>query len=223
MSNPSLENKKVRILCFGDSNTWGCIPTQGDKDQRYSSNIRWTGVLQNNLGSHYSVIEEGLNSRTTCVDDSEMEGKNGLAALPGILKNHFPIDIFILMLGTNDLKHKYNRTPQQIAEGIDGLIDCVKTQSNLSNCEPTLLVLSPCLPRLEHIYESYQYPELEIKARELAPLIKTVAQNHQIEFFDIAPKIVASTIDGAHLGAEEHTKLAELILPILLRLHTPLL
>ena len=44
-----------RILCIGDSNTWGYIPGSGE---RYEKNVRWTGKLAQMLGENYEVIEE---------------------------------------------------------------------------------------------------------------------------------------------------------------------
>ena len=55
-----------RILCFGDSNTWGYVPATG---KRYPVGVRWTSLLQEKLGDGYEIIEEGLNSRTTDIDD----------------------------------------------------------------------------------------------------------------------------------------------------------
>ena len=91
-----------QILCFGDSNTFGLIPGTGN---RYDWNIRWTGILDKNLREKgYRIIEEGLCGRTTVFDDSFREGRKGADILPTLLESHNPIDIVILMLGTNDCK-----------------------------------------------------------------------------------------------------------------------
>lgn len=97
-----------RVLCFGDSNTWGYIPASG---KRHPVGIRWTTLLQEKLGSDFEVIEEGLNSRTTDMNDPKHVGKNGLAYLRPCLETHDPIDLIILMLGTNDMKERFNREP----------------------------------------------------------------------------------------------------------------
>ena len=64
---------KKRIMCFGDSNTWGANPGTGN---RYADDVRWTGVLQRELGEDYQVIEEGYNGRTSIFDDV-LEGRLG--------------------------------------------------------------------------------------------------------------------------------------------------
>ena len=51
-----------RILCYGDSNTWGYIPLT---EKRYPPEVRWTGRLQRLLGPDYQVLEDGLSGRTT--------------------------------------------------------------------------------------------------------------------------------------------------------------
>ncbi len=58
------------ILCYGDSNTWGYKPDSNVLiPVRYLYEIRWTGVLRSTLGDKYVVVEEGLNSRTTVIND----------------------------------------------------------------------------------------------------------------------------------------------------------
>lgn len=52
-------NKAKRVLCYGDSNTWGRVPS-GMGEERYPVDTRWPGILQNLLGENYEIIEEGL-------------------------------------------------------------------------------------------------------------------------------------------------------------------
>src|SRR6185312_15728191 len=121
------------ILCYGDSNLRGFIPGTFDEktglSARYAKNKRWTGVLQNKLGDKYDVIEEGLNGRTTNLDEiiPGRPFRNGLALLPACLESHYPIDLVIFMLGTNDTKVQFNRTAEEIAEGMRELVKVIKT------------------------------------------------------------------------------------------------
>jgi lysophospholipase L1-like esterase len=92
------------ILCYGDSNTWGYIPGTGE---RYASHVRWPGVLQNALGNGYVIIEEGLCGRTTVWDDPIEEYRSGKEYLIPCLKSHAPLDLVVLMLGSNDLKMRF--------------------------------------------------------------------------------------------------------------------
>ena len=104
----------VRILCYGDSNTWGYI--SGSDHQRYGNDKRWTKLLQKLLGNNFEVIEEGLNSRTLISNDQRpgKEGKSGYTYLIPCLDNHDQIDLLILMLGTNELKNAYNKSAEEI-------------------------------------------------------------------------------------------------------------
>ena len=105
------------IVCFGDSNTYGRDPvTRGRLDKK----TRWPGVLQNTLGEEYEVIEEGLNGRTTVWDDPVRGGpkRNGSLYLLPCLESHTPIDLLVIMLGTNDLKARFSVTPYDIAESM---------------------------------------------------------------------------------------------------------
>src|SRR5476651_2205463 len=96
----------ITVLCYGDSNTWGQKP---DKSGRYPADIRWTGRLQQLLGNGYYIIEEGLGSRTTDLDYDKKSGRNGKIYLIPCLESHNPIDVVVLMLGTNDLKIEFDR------------------------------------------------------------------------------------------------------------------
>ena len=109
--------KAIRVLAFGDSNTWGRVPG-GDNNARFPLNIRWTGVLQELLGNEYEIIEEGLKGRTTNVNTHFKAGKNGKEYLLPCLESHKPLDFVILSLGSNDLKARYNRSPEDSAKEI---------------------------------------------------------------------------------------------------------
>ena len=129
------------ILCYGDSNTYGYNPLNG---LRYAKGIRWTGCLQEMLGEEYSIIEEGCNGRTTVFDDPLEGWKNGLDYLRPCLNSHKPIDIVILMLGSNDLKTTFGATAKEIADGVEILVDVIKTFSmEKQGFEPVIILLSP--------------------------------------------------------------------------------
>ena len=99
------------ILCYGDSNTHGYIPGGG----RYDDDTRYTGILAKLLGSDYRIIEEGLNSRTSSFDDPFEPYKNGMDCLVPCLDSHKPLDLTILMLGSNDMKIYFSPSVEKIA------------------------------------------------------------------------------------------------------------
>ena len=101
------------ILCYGDSNTWGYDP---QTRSRFPHDVRWTGVLASSLGTGYRVVEEGLNGRTTRWDDPIEAGRNGLTFLQPCLESHLPLDLVIVMLGTNDLKQRFGLSASDIAQ-----------------------------------------------------------------------------------------------------------
>jgi len=96
------------IMCYGDSNTWGCIPLTGQQPpRRYGPAQRWPGVLRRELGDGHWIVEEGLNGRTTVWDDPLEPFRSGKELLAPCLMTHEPIDLVIVMLGTNDLKRRF--------------------------------------------------------------------------------------------------------------------
>ena len=130
-----------RILCYGDSNTWGYDPVTGD---RFDAHTRWTRILAKALGAGYEIIEEGLNGRTTVWDDPIEGDKNGKTYLMPCLATHRPLDLVILMLGTNDLKHRFSLTAFDIAEGAKVLGQTIQTSACTSGrTAPPLLLMAP--------------------------------------------------------------------------------
>jgi lysophospholipase L1-like esterase len=103
------EGATRRIMVYGDSNTWGYIPVESGLTTRYPENVRWPGVLRAALGPGYEVIDEGLSARTTDLPDLTLPhisgaGLDGSAYLPAAIATHLPLDLVVIMLGTNDLK-----------------------------------------------------------------------------------------------------------------------
>lgn len=101
------------IVCYGDSNTYGYNPENGF---RYEYEERWTTILQKELKDSAIVIPEGLNGRTTSFEDELRPGRNGATYLDPCLHSHGPIDLVVLMLGTNDLKIRFQATPTDIGK-----------------------------------------------------------------------------------------------------------
>lgn len=203
------------IVCFGDSNTFGHNPLNGE---RFSEEIRWPCVLQRILGDKYKVIEEGLNGRTTVFEDPNDDWKNGIDYIRGILCTHRPVDILVIMLGTNDMKTVYNASPEEIAAGMEAIV--VSAQDVMEKKQgyvPEILVVSPPLLGDEVEYgpfgDSFSAESRE-KSRKLAPLYKKLADEHGCLFFNAAEHIVASKADNLHLDPESHGKLAEKIAEI---------
>lgn len=121
---------KKHILCIGDSNTHGLCtdPSESaDHGNRYNEEERWTCLLQKALGEEYLVIEEGLSGRTCVYDDPDMDSVNLLPVLHAVLNSHEPLDLVILMLGTNDSKVKFNTDAKKITKGMQILVEEAKS------------------------------------------------------------------------------------------------
>lgn len=208
-TNPS----SIRVLCYGDSNTWGDPPS---KLSRYPVDVRWPGKLQKLLGSEFEIIEEGLCGRTTDVDDPKEAGRNGKTYLLPCLNTHKPIDIFVLMLGTNDLKERFNKSPEDIAKSISSLIKIVKSAKVGSKGKtPKIILISPPTVREHGILPILGMKGAAEKSKELASKLKDVASKNSCLFIDISKYVEPSRIDGAHLSAESHHKIAEVISKII--------
>lgn len=206
-------DKAKRILCYGDSNTWGWVPS-GMGMERYPIDKRWPGILQNLLDDGYEVIEEGLGGRTTMFDDPrpEMPGRNGLATLPIILESHLPLDLVILMLGTTDTKEIMNLTSEQTTEGMRNLVRAVKNYKVLDGVSaPQILIVVPVIVKEEADFASKLFKGGTKKGNELIESYKKLAEDENVLFLDPTKVIEADTEEGVHIDADNHRKLAELI------------
>ena len=200
----------IRILCYGDSNTWGYI--SGSDHQRYGENERWTKILAQKLESNFEIIEEGLNSRTLISNDERpgKEGKNGFKYLIPCLDTHDPIDLVILMLGTNELKSVYNKTSKDIGDMLEEYF--VKTilgrKSQFKNSYPKLLIVTPPIVNEEVDYcrIGNKYVGATQKSKDLNTIYNNIAEKYNCYFLNNEGLITG--IDGVHLTKESHQLLA---------------
>lgn len=198
-----------RILCFGDSNTWGFRPDQ--PFTRFPREIRWTGVLRTILGYEYEIIEEGLNGRTTVWDDPFGDHKNGKTYLAPCLESHAELDLVILMLGTNDLKAQFNLTAADVAQGVKSLVSVVRSSGAGRNGRaPEILVVAPppvgALTLMAGIYG-----DAPDKSKDLAHQIHLVTQLMRCSFMDAGEVVTSSAIDGVHWDPDQHRCFAEAV------------
>ena len=189
------------ILCFGDSNTWGYEPLVA---RRYPADVRWTGVLQNSLGDGFRVIEEGLNGRTNVTNEKERPIRSGLDVLPILLESHRPLDLVVIMLGTNDLKHDFDLSAEQIADGARRVCRSVIDCEYLVDNPPQILLISPTHVELMTEEEQDLFIGAIDKSRELAEHYQAVADNLGIHFLDASKIVVKTDLDGVHWDADQH-------------------
>lgn len=196
--------EKFRILCYGDSNTWGYI--SGTDHQRHSKSERWTGILQEMLGEKYEVIEEGLNSRTLISIDKRCgkEGRSGAEYLLPCLDSHDPIDLVIIMLGTNELKTEFYRNPKEIGEIFEEYFvkKIITRKSVCRKTYPKLLIITP--PEIAK--ENPKFIGGIEKSRKLNEIYEDIAMRNDCEFMGNEDWQVGE--DGVHLSRDGHRILA---------------
>lgn len=201
---------KKHILCIGDSNTHGLCtdPSENaDHGSRYNEEERWTCLLQKALGEEYLVIEEGQSGRTCVYEDPAMDSVNLLPVLHALLNSHEPLDLLILMLGTNDAKKKFGTDAKKITKGMQILVEEAKSVPCWGADGPKILIVAP-VP----IEEGVTYPEFAPDCVEttkaLAREYAFLAVAEQVDFLD-AGGCELTKADHVHLTAKGHRQLAE--------------
>ena len=193
------------ILCFGDSNTWGAIP--GDH-RRYGVKERWPALLAASLPPSYQLIEEGQPGRTTIHNDPFEGEKNGLRYLKPCLESMLP-DLVLILLGTNDLKHRFGLSAYDIAQGVSRLVDeTLKFQSLAQPRSPKVLLMCP-----PAIYEVGSLANMfaggEVKSLALTQHYAQCAADLGCAFFDVGSVVTSCENEGIHWQVEQHRLLAE--------------
>ena len=207
--------EQKRILCYGDSNTWGHDPASG---QRLAPDVRWTGRLAKALSGQCVILEEGLNGRSTVFDDDCLPCRNGMKGLGYALVSQKPIDVLILSLGTNDLKHT---DAVGSAKGLDRLLRLCSQASVCFDSDKSpifrenakILVISPI--RL-HPEIAVRRPESSIAGKyeastHFAEQFAPVAAKYGAAFLDAAQYAAPPETDCVHMDAAAHAALAEAI------------
>ncbi len=205
---------KKRVVCFGDSNTWGYIPVTAE---RYDENTRWPARLQTKLGyEDYTVVEEGLTGRTTVFDDPFDPELNGLKTMPAILRSAAPIDMLVFMLGTNDFQSNIPAgNPISTARAVQYMLEIARGLGvDRPGQKMKILLISP----VEITEDRFGFKENDVtdqtsidNSRALGKHMRIVADQLGVEFIDAAQYIKPGKVDGIHLDEVGHAKLAELV------------
>ena len=197
----------MRILCIGDSNTWGYNPENGQRLEK-----RWTKVLAE-LMPEDEIIEEGLNGRTLLSVDPVIKERCGITALKILLMSHKPLDMVILMLGTNELKKFFECSAEYVAGGVEEFIKIICDENFWQRFNvPKLLVVSPILIRDElavngDVFGDFDEQSVEV-SKQLATSIIKVCEKYRVAFMNAADFAEASVTDNIHMDEENHRKLA---------------
>ena len=220
MKAPKLSFKKKHIVCFGDSNTHGWCADAADcmdGGNRFNEYERWTCLLESLLGEEYKVLEEGMPGRNTVFPDPIYEENFcGIDVLAPILMTHQPVDLLIIMLGTNDCRDMFNANPDLIARGMERLarrvavIDCLGKKPNILLISP-----APIKPYVANHWEGAGMgPGCTERSRGLAAAYRRKAEELGCAFFDAAAVAEINDVDWMHLTSVGHRVLADALAPL---------
>ncbi|MCT4684604.1 MAG: SGNH/GDSL hydrolase family protein [Roseicyclus sp.] len=189
------------VLCYGDSNTHGTLPlTRLGQFDRHPPGDRWPDAMADALGPGVTVIAEGLPGRTTVHDDPVEGGcRNGIAVLPAILHSHRPIDLMVVMLGTNDLKPRFSVTGFEIARSVERLCTLARAEGVVTD----LVIVAP-VPVREAGILAETFAGAEARQLDLARHLREAAHRLGAGFVEAGRHLEVSPIDGVHWTAEAH-------------------
>ena len=205
------------ILCYGDSNTWGYMPKVNAPEitanNRYPWGVRWTSRLQMALGHDYRVAECGVNGRTTMFDCPMAEYRNGLKDIDVCIQSQFPVDLVIIMLGTNDTKFFFGMSPYMVAKGAERIIERIRQGGyGPEGREPEILLMAPIRIHENAVNawlgDEFGASSLQVDAL-LGKYLGEKAEALGVHFLNAGEFITADPADGIHMNEEGHALLAE--------------
>ncbi|MDO5437232.1 MAG: GDSL-type esterase/lipase family protein [bacterium] len=207
-----MEKRTAKILCFGDSNTYGFNPTDGS---RYDKQTRWSGILSELLKDDFEIIEAGCNNRNCFAKNPLGEELIGVKAVKKYLKTK--PDLVLLALGINDLQKFYRPASEDINKGVRELIDIV--QKELPNSK--IVLISPSVLKNEVLtgFFAFQFDEISIqKSKEIAAIYEKAANDMKVYFLNFDKIADVSKEDGLHYTPEGHLKIAQALREFILAL-----
>lgn len=213
---------KIQVLCYGDSNTWGCIGRWVEStlpSERYDTDTRWPTVAQKELGDDFHVIEEGLGGRTTIYPHPTEPWKNGEPYLTPCLHTHRPLDLVVVMLGTNDLQLKKDITAEELPIGITRLVDIIQADPKCGrgNVPPKILIIAPVEVRPSApegrtaVYAKFRCDIGRDLSLMLPEVYAKVAKEKGCYFLNAQNYAQPGPADGIHFDAQSHINLGKAV------------
>lgn len=181
----------MRLICFGDSNTYGYDP-RSFLGGRYPTENRWTDLLAGMTGR--DVLNLGLNGREIPASPES------LTELPR------QDDLLIVMLGSNDLLCHPRFTAGNVAARMEGFLQ------SLPSCR-ILLTAPPPMALGTWVAEE----RLIRESTALAEEYETLARRLGIGFADAGQWGVELTFDGVHFSPAGHQAFAKGLRELLVR------
>ncbi|MBR2529209.1 MAG: acylhydrolase [Blautia sp.] len=205
--------EKRRILCFGDSLTWGFHPVTCE---RMGEDERWPCVLQNLLGDGFRIIEEGQNGRTIATDDFTEGQKNGLKYVIPCLESQKPLDLMIIMLGANDMKRKFGYSAADIAGEMELFLQKVLSfrRFNMDDRMEIMLISPPIVGergKRSPFEESFDFENTVLLSSLLTKKYEDIARKYGCSFLDSSRIVKVSEADRLHLLPEDQQKLGRAV------------
>ncbi len=204
-----------QILCFGDSLTWGYDAETG---LRHAFDDRWPNVLASGLGQGFHVIADGLNGRTTTFDDLTAPAeRNGSKTLATALSTHQPLDLVIVLLGTNDLKrHTGGGRVFESRQGLERIVEIVQFFPYQRGYKvPKILLVAPPMfvETLEPDFALLFGHGVE-ESQHFRSAVTKVAEEYGCAMLDASEYCECTSLDGIHLDAQNTRRLGEALVPL---------
>ena len=203
------------IFVYGDSMSWGIVP--GSR-RRLPFESRWPGVLEGDLcraGGNVRVAEDCLNGRRTVWEDPFKAGRNGRLGIEQRIEAQSPLDLVILMLGTNDFQAAHQNLAWHSSQGLASIVGAIRTAPIEPGMPvPPILIVSPPPVSVPSGLMAEKFHGAAERGKGTAEAYKRVADELGCAFFDGSTVCRTSPVDGVHLDEADHRALGLGLAPV---------
>ena len=169
-------------------------------------------VTLHELGHSVRVFEDCLNGRRTITDDPVRKDRNGFLSASRAVESHSPLDLIIILLGTNDFQVTPAFNASGAANGVAKLVQEMReTPMEPGMIHPPILVIAP--PPIHEPKGSMaeKFQEAQERCQGLSETYRSMCSRSNCEFFDAASVITTSKVDGVHIDANHHVLLGRAV------------
>ena len=187
-----------KVFFYGDSNTYGYDPA-GFFGGRYPRQYRWTAILKDRLAGEWEVAADGMPGRAIPPKGRAME------YLRGSMRSEMPVDLFAVMLGTNDILGTPRPDAARTAEDMEDLVVLIANAGI-----PQILLIAP--PKISFTPQSFQMSYVYGDS-SYAPLYceqgEKLTAKRGLRFADASSWDLDFAFDGVHLSEKGHVAFAD--------------
>ena len=186
-------------MIYGDSLTYGFDP-RGYFGGRYPEPVRWTTRLAQIMTGQWEILTDAVNGREIPSSPKETE------YIKSLLAQAMPLDLFAVLLGTNDYLNMYEPDIVEVVGRMKKLLETLRDTDEIKNAGTALMLIAPpCI----HTKTDNFYAKYDTTNGLFSKAYKALAEHMGIWFVDVSQWQLEPAFDHIHLSEEGNIRFAD--------------